>query len=524
MPLLMQGHHPTAPSAPHGQPSGVNPRAHKHKIVSDDGGPHPRPFGAAARPNSSKRSNTQPSYSHTHQAQPNPPSAHRGRPPSSGTQQKPQPPQQKQQAPQALSGAKAPLSCAKALTVFGDLLSDYEKQEMVEYTHIYYPGCKQKVRAPTKNGVNFGYDDDRGDYRLILNDHILYRYEVLSLLGKGSFGQVVKCLDHRTGQHIALKIIRNKRKFHKQAMIEIKLLQHLRANDRDQNYNVVQMHDYFLFRNHICMVFDLHSVNIYEFLKMNKFQPLNLNLVRKFAVQLLRSLAYLFREKIIHCDLKPENILLKQANRAGIKLIDFGSSCFEHERLYTYMQSRFYRAPEVILAIPYGRPIDMWSFGCTVVEMATGLPLFPGENETEQLACIMEIMGVPPAKLIQRSPRKKQFFDSNGAPKLVANSKGKRRRPGDKRLSDCCRTTDPVFLDFIRGCLHWLPEQRFTPDQALSHPWITEQAPPAHPPAPAHPHPPMQPAPPSGAAPPAHRIRNPESYLPQIARDAKGGA
>jgi serine/threonine protein kinase len=58
-----------------------------------------------------------------------------------------------------------------------------------------------------------------------------------------------------------------------------------------------------------------------------------------------------------------ENVLLKQRGSTGIKVIDFGSSCYTHHRVFTYIQSRFYRSPEVILGLPYGTPIDMWSLG-----------------------------------------------------------------------------------------------------------------------------------------------------------------
>ena len=58
-----------------------------------------------------------------------------------------------------------------------------------------------------------------------------------------------------------------------------------------------------------------------------------------------------------------ENVLLKHRGSSCIKVIDFGSSCYTHQRIYTYIQSRFYRSPEVILGLPYGPPIDMWSFG-----------------------------------------------------------------------------------------------------------------------------------------------------------------
>ncbi len=135
---------------------------------------------------------------------------------------------------------------------------------------------------------------------------------------------------------------------------------------------------------------------------------MSLGLIRRFAVQLIDSLCFLRRHSIIHCDLKPENILLEQANKSSIKLIDFGSSCFSHERIYTYIQSRFYRAPEIMLGIPYTTGIDIWSLGCILAELYTGTtalsqigyPLFPGENEPEQMSMIMEVNGLPPKGML----------------------------------------------------------------------------------------------------------------------------
>ncbi len=114
------------------------------------------------------------------------------------------------------------------------------------------------------------------------------------------------------------------------------------------------------------------SLNLYDFLKKNKFKGFSLSVIRKFAIQILYALKFLNQHKIIHCDLKPENILLKQLNKTGVKLIDFGSSCFESEKLYTYIQSRFYRSPEIILGLPYNTQIDMWSFGCLLCELYLG--------------------------------------------------------------------------------------------------------------------------------------------------------
>ena len=88
------------------------------------------------------------------------------------------------------------------------------------------------------------------------------------------------------------------------------------------------MKDYVVFRKHLCIAFELMSINLYEFLKLNDFDGLSLSLVRRFAIQLLYALKYLQECCVIHCDLKPENILLKDATKSGIKIIDFGSSCF----------------------------------------------------------------------------------------------------------------------------------------------------------------------------------------------------
>lgn len=136
-----------------------------------------------------------------------------------------------------------------------------------------------------------------------------------------------------------------------------------------------------------------------------------------------------------------------------------------------------YRAPEVILGQPYGAPIDMWSLGCVLAELAIGVPLFPGENETEQLYCIMEVMGLPPFAVIRHSSRACLFFDmTTGAPlPAKPNSKGLVRRPGSMSLGGLMQTYgvyDMRFVQFLQRCLHWDPVKRMTPEEALQHQWM----------------------------------------------------
>lgn len=229
----------------------------------------------------------------------------------------------------------------------------------------------------------------------------------------------------------------------------------------------------FYFRGHLCISTELLGMNLYEFIKAYEFKGFPLPLIRRFSKQMLSSLVMLKSKRVIHCDLKPENILLAHPMHSEIKVIDFGSSCFEHEKVYTYIQSRFYRSPEVILGMSYGIPIDMWSLGCILAELLTGYPIFPGENEQEQLACIMEIFGPPEKHLIEKSSRKKLFFDSLGKPRVTVSSKGRRRRPSSKTLQQALKCDDEGFIDFIQRCLRWDPERRIKPDDAMQHEFVT---------------------------------------------------
>lgn len=118
---------------------------------------------------------------------------------------------------------------------------------------------------------NYGYDDENGDYKTMMLDHLGYRYEVTDQLGSGSFGQALQCLDHMTGQKVALKIIRNKKKFQYQAGMELKILLYLNKHDKSDQNNVIRVNDFMLFRDHLIISFELLSINLYEFIKNNNF-------------------------------------------------------------------------------------------------------------------------------------------------------------------------------------------------------------------------------------------------------------
>jgi len=128
------------------------------------------------------------------------------------------------------AGPKERLSPQQVLRM--GCLNIFEKGEIVDYKDVYFTGladAKKHIGDLKSSSLpNFGYDDERGDYTIIKGDHLAYRYEIVDILGKGSFGQVVRCIDHRTGGLVAIKIIRNKKRFHQQALVEVNILQRLK--------------------------------------------------------------------------------------------------------------------------------------------------------------------------------------------------------------------------------------------------------------------------------------------------------
>lgn len=207
------------------------------------------------------------------------------------------------------------------LKIYVDKLTPYEHHEIFNYRHIYFIGANAKKRPGIIGRPhNNGYDNEHGSYIHVTHDHVAYRYEVLKVIGKGSFGQVVKAYDHKKQEHVALKMVRNEKRFHRQAQEEVKILRKLREQDKDDTMNIIHMFDSFTFRNHMCITFELLGINLYELIKKNKFQGFSMQLVKKFAHSLLQCLDVLYKNRIIHCDMKPENVLLKQQGRSGIKV------------------------------------------------------------------------------------------------------------------------------------------------------------------------------------------------------------
>lgn len=381
------------------------------------------------------------------------------------------------------------MSAIDAMFLHGTSLSDFERDEILQYREVFFVGPQaRKIEGVRGAPRNCGFDDASGRYRARLLDHVAYRYKLISMLGKGAFGDCFRAFDFKRSKFVALKIIRNEPRFHRQGKIEVNVLDMLRAHDADDQYSLVHMEDSMLFRNHLCITFELLGDDLYSELKGNNFAGFELPAVRDIAEDTLQCLELLGRLQIVHADLKPENILLRPAEdedgsgpadepaRVRAKVIDFGSSCFAHGKIHTYIQSRYYRSPEIVLGLGYGPAIDMWSLGCILVELETGTPLFPAKNEQDLLLYHMELLGLPQDDVTSRASRAGEFF-AHGRPLRQTDRKGRLHPIGSRQLEDVLQSPEPVFLDFLRKCLTWDPADRMTAAQALRHPWVVGGSP-----------------------------------------------
>ncbi|XP_077939123.1 homeodomain-interacting protein kinase 2-like [Gasterosteus aculeatus] len=267
----------------------------------------------------------------------------------------------------------------------------------------------------TATSKNSGSNSE-GDYQLVQHEvlcSMTNTYEVLEFLGRGTFGQVVKCWKRGTNEIVAIKILKNHPSYARQGQIEVSILARLSTESAD-DYNFVRAYECFQHKNHTCLVFEMLEQNLYDFLKQNKFSPLPLKYIRPVLQQVASALMKLKSLGLIHADLKPENIMLVDPSRQPyrVKVIDFGSASHVSKAVCsTYLQSRYYRAPEIILGLPFCEAIDMWSLGCVIAELFLGWPLYPGASEYDQIRYISQTQGLPAEYLLSAGTKTTRFFN-----------------------------------------------------------------------------------------------------------------
>ncbi|GEQ70888.1 hypothetical protein JCM33374_g4568 [Metschnikowia sp. JCM 33374] len=411
------------------------------------------------------------------------------------------------------------ISPANALTVY--LTETFSLCQPQKFRYSKKSNPKRVLTKPSEPKYNNGHDNEDSDYILYVNDMLGpeegRKYVVLDLLGSGTFGQVVKCQNLANQSIVAVKVVKSKAAYLNQSLSEVKILEFLNQNSHSGNF--IRLLDTFMHKEHLCLVFELLASNLYELIKQNSFHGLSMKLVKSLTKQLLSSCAQLKSFQIIHCDLKPENILLCQPDKPEIKVIDFGSACFTRRTIYSYIQSRFYRSPEVILGLPYTESIDMWSLGCIVGELFLGLPMFPGSSEYNQIFKIVDMLGDPPRHMLEHGRNSLQYFDKipspdpSGKPTYVLKTYDQYVEYLDKNKdkSENSKTEQPnknyfdqrllkdiilnykmpskkmtqtmiekeyeqrnLLIDFLTKVLNLNPLERLTPQEALKHPFVND--------------------------------------------------
>ncbi|OHT00280.1 hypothetical protein TRFO_33065 [Tritrichomonas foetus] len=515
----------------------------------------------------------------------------------------------------------APISPSDALNYYSEKLTSLERIEIMNYSEVYYIRQELSLDSFSENNEQNNKKEDGDFFKFIKNDHIHFRYQQLSELGRGAFGCVIKCYDHKLKCIVAVKIVKDRPKLHKQILIEQQVLRMIKENEEESSlHHVIKVLDVFIigqgnttnnvknssqnslinqrvsnnqnnntnndrsnsihacevqnnfvmknkemnhkemnmsenislqnsnigsqddkndqnqnhskndnqnnigdFRNlnpinkpdfnkrmsihdiiinsqaknhnsssnqnnwnksnsrfeilysetqYFVFVFEMLSHDMYTALQANKFRGLDLSKLQVVTRQIADSLAYIHSLGLVHCDIKPENVLWTGARKTAVKLIDFGCCCFENKTMFTYIQSRFYRAPEVILGLPYGSAIDVWSLGCMIVELYTGIPLFGGEDESEQMMLFISVLGPPPKQLIMNAKRKDKYFKEDGTPKSLVNSKGKFHQPSSTSIAQILHVADAQLVALVEKCLKWDPAERIKSKDILLHPWL----------------------------------------------------
>ncbi|KAG7364195.1 serine/threonine protein kinase [Nitzschia inconspicua] len=297
------------------------------------------------------------------------------------------------------------------------------------------------------------YDDATGHYKGRKGSVIADRYRIIKEVGVGTFGRVLECIDlthhsqnnqHRLQQReddyrdgsrklcqdvVAIKVVRNVKRYHESAIIEADIIRDInRRGGRGLSHCAV-MYDAFSFQGHFCMVFEVLGPSLYDYLKHRQYKPFPASCVRHFAQQLLETLEFLHSFKIIHTDLKLENLLLlndREVSYRGnemipestrIKVIDFGGATYDNEKKSSIVNTRQYRAPEVILGCGWSMPSDLWSLGCILAELYKGELLYPTHDNMEHLALIEKVIGPFPRRMLKRAKNVdvvKEAFDSKG--------------------------------------------------------------------------------------------------------------
>eukprot|EP00746_Dinoflagellata_sp_MGD_P166643 gnl/MRDRNA2_/MRDRNA2_96686_c0_seq1.p1 gnl/MRDRNA2_/MRDRNA2_96686_c0~~gnl/MRDRNA2_/MRDRNA2_96686_c0_seq1.p1 ORF type:complete len:319 (-),score=60.66 gnl/MRDRNA2_/MRDRNA2_96686_c0_seq1:113-1069(-) len=291
------------------------------------------------------------------------------------------------------------------------------------------------------------------------------QYEILEkdkLLGEGTYGKVYKARSHKSGELVAMKQMKlggEEEGVPSTAIREIALLKEL------SHTNVVKLLDVFCSAAKLVLVFEFLDQDLKKYMKALKV-PLPPATIKNLAFQLCRGVEFCHANRILHRDIKPQNLLVD--NRLRLKIADFGLA-----RAYSVPVPKYthevvtvwYRAPEILLGSAiYSVPVDLWSVGCVLAEMATGAPLFAGDSEIDTIFKIFQKLGTPTEADwpgLSELPDFKPSF-----PKWPAR--------GWESIGNTAAQVGPDGIDLLRKLTSYDPKRRWSARKAMGHPYFAD--------------------------------------------------
>ncbi|KAJ9535812.1 hypothetical protein OSB04_un001036 [Centaurea solstitialis] len=288
-----------------------------------------------------------------------------------------------------------------------------------------------------------GFEENK-DLPIVINSVIGSRYCVTEYLGSAAFSKVVQAHDLQMGIDVCLKIIKNDKDFFDQSLDEIKLLKFVNKYDPADEHHILRLYDYFYFQEHLIIVCELLRANLYEYQKYNK-----------------------------ECGGEPYFTL----NRLQMRDQGYRSwkQLLSNDNLSLYVQSRSYRAPEVIIGLPYDQKIDLWSLGCILAELSSGDVLFPNDALVILLARVIGMLGPIDIEMLETGQETDKYFTKDFDLYQINEETDEVEYiiPQETSLEEHLQTSDPLFIDFVRNLLEINPQRRPTASEALQHPWLS---------------------------------------------------
>ena len=291
------------------------------------------------------------------------------------------------------------------------------------------------------------------------------KYEVIGVVGEGAYGIVYKCKNRETGKYVAIKKFKETEDelVQKTMKRELKMLQQLKHE------NIVEFQESFTHKGNLFLVFEYCEKNLLEVLEESP-DGLSPKLIKSFIYQMCKAIAYMHKNNMIHRDIKPENLLIDE--NLNLKLCDFGfarkvkldKNNNNINEMTDYVATRWYRSPELLLSGGiYGPEVDYWAVGCIMGELADGNPMFPGENETDQINCIIKVLGNLPEDLVNmfyKNPiyEGKELLHVSKVKSLERIYMGK---------------LGPTAIDFMKGLLQLDPKKRLNSETVFKHKYFS---------------------------------------------------